>query len=662
MYVHVSRGTCTSTYTISPIGGRNAGLPTFALQSCCSLIAAGQSIGNYVVLSKIGTGGMGAVYLAEHPTIGKRVALKVIHRELAGNREVVQRFFQEAKAVNKIGSEHIVEIHDFGVTPDGDHFYIMEYLEGETLASLLSKHRVLDVMRALHIGAQVAAALGAAHACGIIHRDLKPDNVMLATRLGDRDFVKLLDFGLAKMFQSGQNAVKTAAGVLLGTPQYMSPEACESRPNLDNRTDIYALGVLLFQMMTGVLPFDGETMGEVLVKQVTQLPPAPRAINASIAPSVEQILLRCLAKAPDSRFPTMSQLRDALLDPEKYLGTSPPISPARSVAPGQAPVDAKTMIAFAAQQQAAGTVAQPAAQRTEIGTAGGYLPLAAPPPSVGHASGSQARTMIADSALVPPRQAPGPDLAAPTQPKMNTMRIATPLGYSSRPPRRMWPVVLVLGLLLGLGGGAFAVAWFGRKGSAVAGSVDGAASGGSAVNSGSAVKTGNATPGPGPGSAKVAPASGSATPPTMASGSASGSGSALPPATGSATPQVGSGSGSGNGSGNGSGSAPPAVVVIDSTPQGASVTYPGAAPGPAGKTPLRLTLPVSSQPIAFELELPGYKHKTKSVTISGNAVVLVDLERIPVITKTPPVAPQTGTKTKPPKGDNTNGLMRPEDM
>jgi len=640
------------------------------------LIAAGQSIGNYVVLSKIGTGGMGAVYLAEHPTIGKRVALKVIHRELAGNREVVQRFFQEAKAVNKIGSEHIVEIHDFGVTPDGDHFYIMEYLEGETLASLLSKHRVLDVMRALHIGAQVAAALGAAHAAGIIHRDLKPDNVMLTTRLGDRDFVKLLDFGLAKMFQSGQNAVKTAAGVLLGTPQYMSPEACESRPNLDNRTDIYALGVLLFQMMTGVLPFDGETMGEVLVKQVTQLPPAPRAINGAIAPSVEQILLRCLAKAPDSRFPTMPQLRDALLDPEKYLSTSPPISPARSIAPGQAPVDAKTMMAFVAQQQQAQPAHQPGQQRTEIGTAGGYLPLAAPPPSLGHASGSQARTMIADSALVPPRQAPGPDLAAPTQPKMNTMRIATPLGYSSRPPRRMWPVVLVLGLLLGLGGGAFAVAWFGRKGTVVASSVDGATKTGSAMPA-----QGSAAPTPQTGSAKVAPvtSNGSATPPPTAgsangsgsgsasavvtNGSASGSGSssAPPPATGSATPQVANGSGSGAGS-----AAPPsaaaAVVVIDSTPQGASVSYPGTAPGPAGKTPLRLTLPVSSHPIAFELELAGYKHKTKSVTISGNAVILVDLERIPVVNRPTLVAPQTGTKTKPPKSDNTNGLMRPEDM
>src|SRR6187402_1348424 len=205
---------------------------------------------------------MGAVYLCEHPLIGKRVALKVIHRELAGNREVVLRFFQEARAVNTIGNEHIVEVHDFGQTPEGDHFYIMEYLEGRTLATVLALEKVVHVMRALHIGAQIASALAAAHAAGVLHRDLKPDNIMLTTRLGDPDFVKVLDFGLAKMLGGdGASPIKTAVGVLLGTPQYMSPEACEAKRDLDHRTDVYALGVLMFRMMTGVLPFDGESMG-----------------------------------------------------------------------------------------------------------------------------------------------------------------------------------------------------------------------------------------------------------------------------------------------------------------------------------------------------------------------------------------------------------------
>ncbi|MCA9677956.1 MAG: serine/threonine protein kinase, partial [Myxococcales bacterium] len=291
-------------------------------------VAEGQTIGNYRILSRIGVGGMGAVYLAEHPLIGKRVALKVIHKELASNREVVGRFFNEARSVNRIGNEHIVEVHDLGQSPDGHYFFIMEYLEGRTLAQELGQQGVLAVPRVQHIGAQIADALGAAHSAGIIHRDLKPDNVMLMPRHGDPDFVKILDFGLAKMFMDGMASNLTAQGVVLGTPQYMSPEACESKRDIDHRTDIYALGILLFQMLCGQVPFDGESMGSVLVKQVTQAPPAPRALNPHIPPSVEQIILRCLTKSPDARFPTMIALRDALLDPDRYLASSPPVVPA----------------------------------------------------------------------------------------------------------------------------------------------------------------------------------------------------------------------------------------------------------------------------------------------------------------------------------------------
>ncbi len=192
---------------------------------------------------------------------------------------MVNRFLNEARAVNHIGSEHIVEIHDFGQTEEGEHFFIMEFLDGRTLAQELSECRVLEVPRALHIGAQIAGALAAAHDVDIIHRDLKPDNVMLIQRLGDPDFVKLLDFGLAKFLTDADARKLTAAGVVLGTPHYMSPEACESKPNVDHRCDVYSLGVLLFQMLTGQLPFTGESMGEILVKQVVQPPPAPRGIN-----------------------------------------------------------------------------------------------------------------------------------------------------------------------------------------------------------------------------------------------------------------------------------------------------------------------------------------------------------------------------------------------
>jgi hypothetical protein len=370
--------------------------------------------------------------------------------------------------------------------------------------------------------------------------------------------------------------------VLLGTPQYMSPEACESRTTLDHRTDIYALGVLLFQMMTGVLPFDGETMGEVLVKQVTQLPPPPRGFNPNIPPSVEQILLRCLMKVPDKRFQTMVALREALLDPENYLHKSPPIAPARSLAPGEAKVDAKTVMAYAAQEQ-----------KTRIGF-DNPLPLVAPPSMPG--ASSQA-TMISDGSLIPPRRAAthGPDMAVPSAPKSNTMRIATPIGYRSTPPKRVWPIVLVVALLLGLGGGAFAVAYFGRKDP---GAQLGAAAT-DAPNVDMTVAKGSAAP--------AADAAVVTAAPIDAGVAASVGIDARVAVTPIPDKKV-------------------AVVVIDSAPQGADVLAPDGTV--VGKTPARLSLPVTSRQLTYELRLAGYRKKTKQFVVSGNAVIDVPLERI----------------------------------
>jgi tRNA A-37 threonylcarbamoyl transferase component Bud32 len=603
------------------------------------VIAAGQTIGNYRILSKLGTGGMGAVYLAEHPLIGKKVALKVIHRELAGNREVVQRFFQEARAVNTIGSEHIVEIHDFGVTPEGDHFYIMEYLDGRTLASVLSRETAIEVRRALHIGAQIAKALGAAHAASVIHRDLKPDNIMLTTRLGDPDFVKVLDFGLAKVLADGASSVKTAYGVLLGTPQYMSPEACESKRDVDHRTDIYALGVLLFQMMTGVLPFDGESMGEVLVKQVTTLPPAPRGLNPRIPPSVEQVLLRCLAKQPDLRFQTMAALRDALLDPEAYLRGSPPIAPARSVSPGEAKLDARTVLAPGA-------------------AAAGAMPVGG-----AAAGGPMGQAGVAPGPRLPPGAGMPPGMAPPAEPVNYTMRIATPLGYSSRPPRKMWPIVLVGGLLLGLGAGSIAVAWWGRgpstgeasgsAGSAEAGSErEGSGSAGATTGSSGSGSAGVAAGSSGSAGAAAGSSSGSAGAPA---GSSSGSAGVAVSSGGSAGAPAGSSSGSAGSAASSSGSAAPAAsrakLTIESVPGGASVHAPDGAA--LGKTPLKLEWQMSPQPVTFELRLPGYRRRTKEIVISGNTTVRVELEPMPAPSRPP------GAGSSRASGSDS-GLMRPE--
>ena len=589
------------------------------------MISAGQTIGNYRILHKIGTGGMGAVYLAEHPLIGKRVALKVIHRELASNRDVVSRFFQEARAVNKIGNEHIVEIHDFGVTPEGDHFFIMEYLEGKTLASILA-HETMEMMRSLHVGAQIASALAAAHVAGIIHRDLKPDNIMLLTRLGDQDFVKVLDFGLAKVF-SASTAVKTAAGVLLGTPQYMSPEACESRGDVDHRTDIYALGVLLFQMMTGVLPFDGESMGEVLIKQVTALPPAPRALNPAIPPSVEQILLRCLAKPVDARFPTMLALREALLDPEAYLRGSPPIAPARQIVRGEGMGDAKTMMVMATAAHAAypgpqgGSGGQAAQGRTRI-AGPNPLPLPAPPVSMMSAG---APTMIGGYGdYVPGRATTGmPALAPPQEPKMNTMRIATPIGYTSRAPRKVWPVVLVMALLLGIVGGAIAVAAFGTGGTPPLG----------AAGSGSSAHAATVAVDAAVNSGTVAVDSGAV------AIDARGVDAALPDA-GIVVEQVRDAG------------ARTAHLSIESVPPGAAVT--GPAGENLGRTPLTLDWPISPADVMFELRLAGYQKKQKHTVVRGNTALRIELERA---TRRSAGEPAPGAAP----GSAGNGLMRPDE-
>ena len=287
----------------------------------------GQAVGNYRILQRLGAGGMGEVFLAEHPLIGKTVALKVIHQDMSLNKELVARFINEAKAVSTIGNDHIVEVHDFGTTEEGAHFFIMEYLQGQTLAKALSDGQLsledpAHIPNCLHIGAQVAAGLAAAHENNIIHRDLKPDNVMLIHKLGDPLFVKILDFGLAKMLES--DAQLTAMGVVLGTPEFMSPEAAESK-EIDGRSDIYSCGVLLFFMLTGRLPFIGQSMGEMMVQHVCQAPPVPRSFNAQISPAVEQIVLRCLAKKREDRFQTMHELHAALMDPESYLSGSPKV-------------------------------------------------------------------------------------------------------------------------------------------------------------------------------------------------------------------------------------------------------------------------------------------------------------------------------------------------
>jgi serine/threonine-protein kinase len=282
------------------------------------VIAIGGTVGNYVVEKKIGDGAMGIVFQATHPSIGKRVALKVIHAELATNEEMLSRFFNEARAVTQIGHHNIVDVQDFGQTPDGDSFIVMELLEGRGLsAAMTAANGAMPIERALHIAKQIADGIEAAHARGIIHRDLKPDNIMLVNRGGDSDFVKILDFGLAKLTGPSTMSHKTKTGTLLGTPHYMAPEQAEGK-KIDHRVDVYALGCILFQLVTGRVPFPGEGFGEVLVKQLREPPTLPSRLNPLVPPSVEKIILHALAKRPEFRFSTMEAFKIALDNPAKF--------------------------------------------------------------------------------------------------------------------------------------------------------------------------------------------------------------------------------------------------------------------------------------------------------------------------------------------------------
>jgi serine/threonine-protein kinase len=279
------------------------------------MIQLGQTVGNYRVTEKIGEGGMGAVYLAEHPVIGRRAALKVIHPQHARNADVVARFVNEATAINRIGNEHIVEVTDFGRTPGGDFYFFMEHLEGRPLGEVIARSAPFAPVHAVHIATQIADALAASHAHGVIHRDLKPDNIFLVPRDGDAAFVKVLDFGLAKLVHDdGAALTKTRVGLVMGTPLYMAPEQCEGAP-IDERADVYALGVVLFEMLTGQLPYPGDDPSEILVKQVTARIPSARAIVPAVPEALDAILRRALAKHPEDRFPSMEAFKAALLAP-----------------------------------------------------------------------------------------------------------------------------------------------------------------------------------------------------------------------------------------------------------------------------------------------------------------------------------------------------------
>jgi eukaryotic-like serine/threonine-protein kinase len=276
----------------------------------------GTELGSYRILSKIGEGGMGVVYIGEHKLLGRKAAIKVLLAELSTNREVVMRFFNEAKATTQINHPGIVSIFDFGQAADSSAYIIMELLEGESLSARSQRLGKLPLETAATIARQMASALAAAHAVGVVHRDLKPDNVYMVPdpEVPGSDRVKILDFGIAKLVaSSGIPASKTRTGSVMGTPTYMSPEQCRGT-GIDHRTDIYALGCVFFQLLCGRPPFDAVGIGELFGLHLFTPPPAPSSLDASIPPAVDAIVMKMLAKGVDERYQKMEEVVAAIDD------------------------------------------------------------------------------------------------------------------------------------------------------------------------------------------------------------------------------------------------------------------------------------------------------------------------------------------------------------
>src|SRR5262245_20362927 len=255
---------------------------------------------------------MGAVYLAEHPFMGRKAAIKVLRREFAEDRSLVERFMNEARAANAIRHPNIIDIIDVGRLPSGIPYLMMEFLEGESLAKRLTRG-TFALPEAVDVMLQTTAALAAAHGKGIVHRDLKPDNLYLvpddSASTGVR--VKVLDFGIAKLRGDLTGGMaKTQAGSLMGTPPYMSPEQCRGvTEEIDHRTDVYAMGIILYEMLCGEPPFMSAGWGDVVLAHLTKPPPTPRSRNAAIPESLEVVIMKALAKSANERFQSATDMR-----------------------------------------------------------------------------------------------------------------------------------------------------------------------------------------------------------------------------------------------------------------------------------------------------------------------------------------------------------------
>jgi len=321
---------------------------------------AGRVLARYRLVTELGSGGMGSVWFAEHVSIGRRAAVKVLDPVLARDDRLVDRFFAEARAVNAIRHPNIVDVVDCA-REDDCCFLVMELLEGETLGARLERRGRLELAELVAHVRQIAAALDAVHARGMVHRDLKPENVFLVSRERQAELVKVLDFGIVKLTEGP--TTRTSQGTLLGTPAYMSPEQCSGRLEVDARSDLYSLGVLIFEALTGRLPFERESTLQLLVAHQLDAPPDLRDLRPDVPSALADVVARALAKSPFDRPRSALELADALttaLRDERAASQRPP--KARSERPVRPPrsTEASTMV---------GRLAAPPAERATVASA-----------------------------------------------------------------------------------------------------------------------------------------------------------------------------------------------------------------------------------------------------------------------------------------------------
>lgn len=270
----------------------------------------------YKIIELVGTGGMGSVYLAEHEILRKKVAIKILHYEQSKRKDTVERFKREAIAASNIGQDNIVDVTDFGYTEEGNAYFVMEYVEGRSLADVMKEQPVLPLEFAVSVAAQIAVALYSAHGKGIIHRDLKPENILLTNKDGNYPFVKIVDFGISKILQADAKPDErlrtlTKSGAIFGTPEYMSPEQAAGE-SVEPASDIYSLGVIMYEMLTGRLPFFDDNYMKILHKHQYEFPELPSNVNPDIPSDVNALIMKCLEKKPFNRYGTMMLLLNDL--------------------------------------------------------------------------------------------------------------------------------------------------------------------------------------------------------------------------------------------------------------------------------------------------------------------------------------------------------------